>query len=1079
MPKTRLTVLLLVLIGLPGPGAHLAGAQTTASIAGTVTDATGGVLPTAEIVVTNAETGVTRTTTADDQGRYRVSNLNIGRYDVSATMAGFQTATRQGINLTIGREAVVDISLNLGEISDQVTVTSDAPLVDTRSGGLGGIVDRDTILEIPLNGRDLTGLITMQAGTAEIASSNVNTHATAGYGRRFSIGGARPTDNAVMLDGTDVRSLDQGVPAGVSGNFLGGEAIQEFKVERNSYSAQFGGGSGGVINVVSKSGTNAFNGSAYGFFRDSALDAANFRAPVKLDASGNPAGKDVPDFQRQQFGVSAGGRIIPNRMFYFANFEGLRDRLGFTGFFRTFTEASRRGIFPDRVVQIKPEVVPYLALWPQPGPGAVDLGDGTMREAQNLERETDEKFGQVRIDHNLSDSDAIYGRITRQISDLRAPGAGGTGEGGDVIARWSHVRRVYNTFLTVEERKIFTPRLLNTFRFGFNRRGLSENSLEDPPVDPSLFLVPVEAWRYPMGAEPIMGGISVTGLSTVGLGRGWVDRATNNIQFINDMVYNRGAHNWKFGFAWLYTQFKGDNPSRPGGELGFNSIDNFLLGRPNSFRGDILPETDHSRDLRWSLIGWYAQDDWQPSSRLTFNLGFRHEFYTVPTEKDGKIGNLKDPLNDTEITVIGSRGDSWWENPSLTSFQPRVGLSWDPTGSGRTAVRAGGGIFYNHVSAYWFSAPAWRTAPFALESTVQTTPGVMPFPGIYDYIVGLGPGQADIQGYDYYNMRNPHMIQWNLNVQREVLPQLGVTVGYAGSRGLNMLQTVSRNTPMATIVNGRYTFPVGTVRPNAAFPIELTMREATADSWYHSLQVEIQRRFVSGWMLQMAYTHSKTIDEVAQTQTLFTGEGNTPYYWDKDLNRGLAPYHIANRFSATGVWMLPLGAGHRIGGDWTGWRNAILGGWQFGGQLNLSDGGPFSVTRGTPSVLSALNVGANRPDLIPGGDKNPVIGDPDRYFDASQFVMPPDRTLGNLGRNTVIGPGIINVDIGLTKNTQITDESRLQLRVEVFNLLNRANLGLPDRSVFNASGRPNPEAGFIPNTSTTARQIQLGVRYEW
>jgi outer membrane receptor protein involved in Fe transport len=1082
MRKTRLTTRILVV--LPVAFALLAGseralAQTTATIAGIVTDETGGVLPGAEVIVSNEETGVSRATVSDEQGRYRVTNLNIGLYDVSASLSGFQTAARRGIALTIGREAVVDITLNIGELSDQVTVTSDAPLVDTRSAGLGGIVDRDTILQIPLNGRDLTGLITMQAGTTEIASSNVNTHATAGFGRRFSIGGARPTDNAVLLDGTDVRSLDQSVPAGVSGAFLGGEAIQEFKVERNSYSAQFGGSSGGVINVASKAGTNAFHGSLYGFFRDDALDAAPFRAPIRRDASGNVVGKEEPDFQRQQYGASVGGRIIRNRTFYFGNYEGLRDRLGYTGFLRTFTPAAREGIFSNRTVQVKPEVIPYLELWPMPGPTAVDLGDGTAREATSLKRETDEKFGQLRIDHNFSDSDAVFGRFTRQISDLRAPGAGGVGSGADVIERWAHVNRVYNTFVTVEERKIFSSGMLNTVRFGYNRRGISETSIEDPPVNPALFHVPPDKWRYPMGAPPIMGGISVAGVSSVGLGRGWVDRVTNNLQFIDDLVYSRGAHNWKFGVNWLNTQFEGDNPSRPGGELSFNSIDNFLLGRPNSFRGDILPETDHARDLRWNVIGWYVQDDWLLTPRLTINAGFRHEFYTVPTETDGKFANLRDPLNDTEITILGTRGDDWWENNSLTSFQPRVGLAWDPTGSGKTAVRAGGGIFYNHLTAQWFSAAAWRTAPFALESNVQTLPGVMPFPGIYDYIVGLGAGQADLQLFAYDDMRNPHMIQWNLNVQHEVLPQTGVTVGYAGSRGLNMLQSVSRNTARADLIDGRYVFPLNAARPNPAFPIDLTTREATADSWYHSLQVEMQRRFSGGWMLQTSYTYSRTIDEVSQTQTLFAGEGGTPYYWDPDLNRGLAPYHLGNRFSATGVWMLPFGAGQRFGGDWSGWTEKLLGGWQIGGQLVISDGGPLTIVRGTPAALSALGVGANRPDLVPGGNSNPVIGDPDRYFDASQFVMPPARTLGNLGRNTLIGPGLATVDLGLTKNTMVSSQARLQIRVEFFNLLNRVNLGNPDRTVFNAAGVINPNAGFIESTSTTARQIQLGVRLEW
>jgi outer membrane receptor protein involved in Fe transport len=1047
-------------------------AQTTATISGIVTDESGGVLPTAQVVVTNTETGITRTVATDSEGRYRVTNLNIGQYDVAASMSGFRTSTRQGILLTIGREAVVDMTLALGDVTEDITVAGDAPLVDTRSGSLGGIVDRDTILEIPLQGRDLTGLITMQAGTTEIASNSLNRNPTNGFGRRVSIGGARPTDNAVLLDGTDVKGVDQGFPAGVSGSFMGGEAIQEFKVERNSYSAQFGGTSGGIINVVSKAGTNAFDGSLYGFFRDDAMDATNFRAPAKLDDAGNFVGKDTPAFQRQQYGVSAGGPIIQRRTFYFGNYEAMRDRLGYTEFLQTFTLAARQGILPGRTVQVKPEVVPYLDLWPLPGPQAVDLGDGTAREALNLEQPTDEYFAQLRIDHNLSDKDALFGRITRQVSEQVTA--------NNELPRWSNTYRVYNTFLTIEERKILSSSLLNTFRFGYNRRGISENSTENPPVDPSLFMVPVDKWRYPMGAEPLMGALQVSGLSTVGLsGGGFVDRLTSPLQFGNDLVYSRGSHSLKVGVSWQHMRFGGDNPSRPGGELSFNSIDNFLLGRPNQFRGDILPETDHEREMKWNLIGWYVQDDWQPSARLTLNLGLRHEFYTVPTEREGRIANLRDPLTDSTITILGTEGDAWFENASQTSFQPRVGLAWDPTGSGKTAVRAGAGVFYNHITPAWFGAAAWRTSPFALESNVSVVPGQMPFPGIYDYIVGLGPGQAAMMLFANEDMRNPHMVQWNLNIQREVLPQTGLMVGYAGSRGLNMLQRVLRNTARAELVNGRYVFPLGAVRPNAAFPIDLDTSETTADSWYHSFQVELQRRFHSGWMLQTAYTFSRSIDEVSQTRSEVNGEGSNPYYWDKDLNRGLAPYHIANRFSATGVWMLPFGAGQRFGGNWTGWANTLGGGWQLSGQLTLSDGRPWSVSIGNRADLAAIGHSGQRPDLVPGGNNNPVIGDPDLYFDVSQFVFPPPRTIGNTGRNTLIGPGLATVDLSLTKNTMLSEQLKLQLRLEAFNLLNRANLGAVNTSVFNAAGRPNGAAGFISNTSTPARQLQLGMRLEW
>jgi hypothetical protein len=313
-----------------------------------------------------------------------------------------------------------------------------------------------------------------------------------------------------------------------------------------------------------------------------------------------------------------------------------------------------------------------------------------------------------------------------------------------------------------------------------------------------------------------------------------------------------------------------------------------------------------------------------------------------------------------------------------------------------------------------------------------------------------------------------------------VFPRTGITVGYAGSRGLNLTNQVSRNTARADLVDGRYVFPLDATLPNPHFDLELTTRENASDSWYHSLQVEMQRRFADNWQLQLSYTHSKTIDEASQYNPTFSNDGGgVTYYWDPDLRRGLAAFHVANRFSASGVWMLPFGEGQRFGTGWPGWANALLGGWQIGGVLNVADGPPATVSIGNRTDLSNLGLGADSPDLVPGGNHNPVVGDPDRYFDTSQFEFPPPRTIGDVGRNTLIGPGLATVDLSLNKNTSLGMGARLQLRVEFFNLLNRANLALPSLQVFDSRGRPVGSAGFIDSTTTTARQIQLGARLEW
>ena len=401
---------------------------------------------------------------------------------------------------------------------------------------------------------------------------------------------------------------------------------KEFRVERNAYSAEFGGAAGGVVNVVTKGGQNDLHGSGYGFFRNSRWDAANFRAPITADAAGNLV-KEKPDFWRAQYGGSAGGRIVRNRTFYFVNFEGMRERLSFPVFINTLNEAGRQGRLGSRTVAVNPAVVPYLALWPNPPAEAVDLGDGRSRYSAINSQPTDEDFYQVRIDHNFSNSDSVFVRATRQTSIRQTP---------QDISRWLSNDGVYNTFVTSEYKKIATNQWLNSFRFGFNRRAITADSFEDPVTDPSLHMVPLAFWSYPLGAEPVMGGMSVTGLTGLGHGRGWVDRRVNRFQFADSVVYTNGRSTVKFGADLLHMRMNGFNSARPAGSLTFGSVESFLAGQPRQLSCGCRPEADWWRFLSWNTFGSYAQWDWAFHPRATLNVGLRHEFYTVPKERTAR-----------------------------------------------------------------------------------------------------------------------------------------------------------------------------------------------------------------------------------------------------------------------------------------------------------------------------------------------------------------------------------------------------------------------------------------------------------
>ncbi len=1054
---------------------------TSATILGTVADATGAVLPGVEVTATRTETGASRNSISDDEGRYRFSNLSLGNYEVVASLPGFQTSVRTGIELTLGRQAMVNFTLSIGEISERVTVTGEASLIETTSSSLGDLIDRQTVMELPLNGRDLTTLLSLGTGAANI-SSRQSGNASRGYSQKVSIGGARPNDVGVLLDGTDTKGLDQSVPSGVSGNFIGSEAVQEFRIEKNSYSAEYGGASGGIINVVTKAGTNNFHGSLYEFHRNDNLDASPFRAPIITDSSGAFVGKEKGEFKRNQFGFSIGGPIVTNKTFFFFNFESFKERLTRTDQIRVPTLEARTGVINGvPVTGLDPTVLAWFDHFPLPGAGATDLGNGITRESITNSQPTNEEFYQGRVDHQFSDSDSIFIRLTWQDSERINPFA---------IDRWKIEDFVINRFSTIELQHIFSPSLLNTFRFGFNRRGIGTNGTEDPLSDTSLRFVPESAWRAPLGAEYVSGAINISGLSPVGLGRAWADRKTNSFEYMDDISYNRGAHSLKFGFTWKRLQLNGDNPSRPAGEFRFRSLTDFLRNVPRDFRGDVSPEGTSIRGLRMNIVGWYIQDDYQFSPNLTFNLGFRHEFYTVPNEVQGKLANLRDPLNDTAVNYNAqiNTGEAWFNNPSKASIMPRVGIAWDPTGAGKTAIRLGAGLFYNHIQPDTFRRAIFRTQPFAIETQVRGSPirngcsgqNGSCFPNIFDKIVDEGLGDPDLQIFPFDYMRNPHMWQWNLNIQHEVLPGTAVSASYAGNRGLNIMHQTNLNTGIADVVNGRYVFPVGAQVRNQGFPnLALLSQETSTDSWYHAVQLGLQRRFQDGFQMQVSYTFSRTIDESSQINSAFDNNGGgVSYYPDPDMRRSLAAFHVANVFAASGVWQLPFAR------NLDGLAGGILVGWQLSAVLKLADGPPLSLST-EDTVIDDLNISLETPDQV-GSTNNPVLGGADLYFDPTAFAPPPARTIGNVGRNTLHAAGLASLDLSLTKKTSVGENVTVEFRAEFFNIFNRTNLGLPETQVvenpvYNADGSVasfdiDPDAGFIDNATIKQREIQLGLR---
>ena len=1072
---------------------------TTGTIAGTISDPSGAVVPGVTVVILNEDTGISRTVQTDGGGRYNAPALGLGRYKVTGSIEGFQSEARSGIELSVGRTAIVNFQLQVGAVANTVEVTGEAPLVETTRGGLGSLVDSAAIEDLPLNGRDIAQLITLQTGAVEY------TGAASEGGKLLVVSGGRPTTNVFNIDGVSIESYTQKTPTGTSGSFLGQEAVREFRVETNSYSAEYGRGTGGIFNVVTKSGTNSFHGSLFETLRNDNLDATLWET--------NKNNLTKPEFKRNQFGGSLGGPIKKDQTHFFGTYEAYRERLGVTSSLITFSEGVRRNVRPNGApvipAGIRAEIMPYLTspdLWPLPNGPAID--DLTGRYNYTSAQPTTEDLYQVRVDHKLTDNDSLFVRYTLLTSSQKRIADGG-GFPGDRVTDEDR-----NQYSTIEWNRILTPSLLNTFRTGFNRTR-PINLTTQAPINPALHFV---------SASGQLGDLGVTGVASVGEGVTGEFRVLNSFQFIDDVNWTKGRNTMKFGFNWNRIQFNGWNPARDAANYSFNSITNFLNATVQRFRGAVAPGfNDAYRSFRENIIAMYFQDDFRITPRLTLNLGMRYEFITVPTENYGRVANFKGDVNfmRTRQTtgVLGlTTGNPWFANPSRKNFAPRLGFAWDVDGTGRTAVRGGGGLFFMNFDQTWIRTAGFRVPPFLVE--VEATINV-PFPNmaalcsVQSPLITAGnpcPGRAAPDTVQQTG-GNPYVMQYNMNVQRQLNSSTVVTVGYAGSRGIRLPGVADVNGYDPVEENGRLAFApslftrnaagilnVSATRPNTDFDL-IRLRYPGMNSWYNSLQVNVNRKFSQGLQLGGGYTFSKNLDEISGIQTASdteSGPNSIPNYHQHGIYKGRSAFDATNVFTFNSAYELPIGRGKAIGGGMSGIADHIVGGWQLSGIMTMASG--FTSTVGNSVRFTTLGNGNEQPDLRPGFSNNPTSGTSDGcnlpsrviapgtklgtaelYYDLCAFAPPPERTLGNLGRNTIVMPGRAVVDLSMGKTVSFSEHKKLQVRADAFNIFNRVNLGGPDRNAFtfgnNTGFVASPTAGEITRTTGTARQIQLGLRF--
>jgi hypothetical protein len=978
----------------------------------------------------------------NSDGTYLVTDLLPGTYEITASAQGSADA-RATVVISADGTPVLNIVLQVGDA------------VGAGGGQAGSSKvkgDVANVRDLPLNGRSASDVAALEPGVTT-ARTQTSGQAQRGFGTEMTISGGRPRQNDSRLDGISLNDYSNGPPGSALGVNLGVDAVEQFTVLTSNYPAQHGRSSGGIIGASTRSGTNEFHGSVYEFFRNSALDARNFFDTQK------------PPFHRNQFGASLGGPIIKDRTFIFGDYEGLRSSLGVTQVDTVPSPAALAGNLSTGHIQVDPTVLSFVkAFYPLPngpllGPG--DTGIFTFSGQQV----TPENYFTTKVDHKLSEKDALSGTYMFDTGTVRQPD-----ELNDKRTGYDSRREMF----TVNEVHTFNPHFISSFRFGTNRvvavTGLTFPSGNPHASDGSFATVPGK--NAPE--------TDVTGLTVFSGGLGTPSNFNfhwTSIQAYEDLSSDRGNHALKFGVGVERIRDNMLGVSDAGGVFSFNLLSDFLTNAP-FFLSAAIPSAVSKRGIRQTVVGAYIQDDWRWRPNMTINLGLRYEMATVPTEVHGKLSTLR---NITDATP--HLGDPLFSNPTRRNFEPRLGLTWDPFGSGKTAISAGFGMFDVLPLPYLIQFNALFSAPF-FEAGSSTALPAGSFPSTAFAYVN-SPDTFRQAYFDPHPHRN-YVMQWNLTIQRELGKDLSATVGYVGSRGVHQpfrVEDVDIVPPILTPQG--YLWPS---RQGSGTRLNLNAGRITAgfwsgDSYYDALQVQIKKKIPRG-SLEGSYTWGKSIDTSSGSLVgdEYTNSISSPLFFSPRLNRGLSDFNIAQNLEINYTW--ELGTPKWASGI-AGWA---LGGWQIGGVFEASTGAPF-----TPGIGGdALGVKSNDPNidvpnLISGpGCRTPVNpGNPANYIKTQCFAVPNPITLrGNLGRSTLIGPGLVNFDFSVFKNNyikRISDRFNAQFRAEFFNVVNHTNFSPPldHRNIFDSSGVPIADAGLITSTQTPSRQIQFAVKLIW
>lgn len=1077
-----------------------------ATLSGTVTDASGALVPKAAVVIRNTDTGATRDVTTNGDGFYSAPNLNPGNYEVKVSAKGFSAVLQKNIVLTVSAQQTLSPVLAVGSVNQTVEVQTAPPSIEATSSTTSATVDGTTVRELPLNGRDWTSLATLEPGVLSVPNQATTgfsaNKGNRGFGNQLSDGGHRPNENTYRVNGMVINDYTNAAPGGSTGVNLGVDAIDQFSVLTSSYTSEYGRTSGAVVDAITKSGTNALHGTAYFFDRDKIFDARNY-----FD------GPSIPSFRRIQFGAAAGAPIVKDKTFFFVDYEGIRQSQPVS----TTINVPNAGARASAVAAI----VPYLALWPTAPASASDSNPGGIGvQSFNTAEPTraSENYIIARLDHKISTKDTIDGTYFFDSGpQTQADPLGNTVH--QVFSR----RQLY----TAEESHIFNSSIVNNFRGGAS----IIKGLINAPVSGSAVGTNAKLAVAPGSVAPPQ--LPVAGLTTA-YGLGGFNKFNHNwlsMQFYDDAFITKGNHSMKVGGAFERMHYDVLEQLSPNGRFNtYSTLAKFLANGPDQLNA-LAPGGSTQVAFRESLFAVYFQDDWHITKRMTLNLGLRYEAATRPTDAHSVPaytvnGYTVNAGGFQQITTLSNCSASATAcgpvgtdspiatNPTTKDFEPRIGFAWDPTGSGKTAIHAAFGMFDVLPLPYEFALNTAATAPFQIiGADSAATLGT----GVPDPNISFNP-QKIRNRYIQQNPKRAAVYDWSANIQQDMSHGFTAFVGYVGSRSLHLSAAADDiNLVPATNVSGvGLVFPAfGGTRVDSNWGGGAGIRPVIFDgaSSYEALEAQLKKGMSHGVQGQFSYTysHCNDLSSAPVTGDTFLNSIAVPLLTQKSYRVGPCDFDLRQVATGNIIWEIPTP------GLSNSFAKGVVGGWELGAILTAETGAPFTVTVGGGN--DPLNTGFNGDfsmdfaDLLP--NCNAVGGKGVNYINTNCFTLPtapsslavaspanpfgcaPPATkapsgrqfcsnvVGNSGRNRFYGPRLTTLDMSLFKNTRIpaiSEAMNVQFRAEFFNILNHTNYLSPgflntggqNNSVYDADGTALPTA--LNQTSTSSRQIQFGMK---